>query len=99
MSRAEHDVMAAAGRVQPTVAGLDMKHVTAPPDSNAFRAAVRGSVFVEFDVIDAETSPGGRAGWLIIYGPKSAPGRLAAGRGLTVAELPRVQNVMITETS
>ncbi len=99
MSREEHDAMAAAGRVLPTVEGMDMKPVTAPPAPNAFRAAVRGSGFVEFDVIDAQTSPGGRANWLIIYGPKSALGRLAAGRGLTVEELPRVQNVVITETN
>jgi len=99
MSRTEHDAMAAAGRMLPTVGGLDMKHVTAPPDPDAFRAATRGSVFVEFDMIDAETSPGGRIDWLIIYGPKSALGRLAAMRGLTVADLPRVQNVVIMETN
>ena len=99
MSREEHDAMAAAGRVLPTTAGQDMKHVTAPPDPDAFRAAVRGSVFVEFDVIEAQTSPGWRAEWLILYGPKSAFGRLAAARGLTVVELPRVQNVTITESN
>lgn len=87
------------GRVLPTTAGQDMKHATAPPDPKAFRAAARGSVLVEFDVIDAQTSPGGRAGWLVIYGPKSALGRLAIGRGLTVAGLPRIQNVVITEVT
>ena len=62
MSRAEYDAMAATGRMLPTVKGMEMKHVTAPPDPNAFRAAVPGSVFAEFDMIDAQVSRGGNAG-------------------------------------
>jgi hypothetical protein len=54
---------------------------------------------VEFDVVDAQVSPGGKLGWLIIYGPNSAIGRLAAKKGMTVASLPRVENVVITETN
>ncbi len=87
------------GRMQPTLKGMDMKHVTAPPDSDAFRAAAVGSVFVEFDMVDAQVSPGGNAAWLIVYGPNSVQGRLAAKRGIAVAELPRVENMTITETN
>ena len=36
MGRAEYEAMVTTGRVQPTVTGLDMKHVTAPPDPEAF---------------------------------------------------------------
>ena len=60
MDRAEHDAMAAAGRVQPNLDGREMKHITAPPDPDSFRAATPGSVFVEFDVDDAQMTLGGR---------------------------------------
>ena len=99
MSRAEYDAMVATGRMPPTVKGLDMKHVTAPPNSNAFRAAVTGSLFVEFDMVDAQLSPGGNSAWLIVYGPNSVQGRLAINRGLAVSELPRVENVIIAESN
>ena len=97
MNRAEYDTMVATGRMQPTVKGLDMKHVTIPPDSNAYRATVTGSVFVEFDIIDAQTMPGGNPAGLIVYGPRSVHGRLAINRGLSVAELSRVENIVIME--
>ena len=99
MSQAEHEAMARAGCVQPTLKGLDMKHVTAPPDPKAFRAAGAGSLFVEFDVVDAQVSPGGSPGWLIIYGPNSTLGRLDTRKGLAVAALPHVENIAITETN
>lgn len=91
--------MAAVGRVQPTSDGRDMKHVTAPPASGEFRAADPGSVFVEFDVDDAQILQGGREGWYIIYGPNSIHGRNALRKGETVAELPVVKNIVITETN
>jgi hypothetical protein len=97
MSQTEHELMVTTGQIQPTVTGLEMKHVTAPPDSSAFSSAPAGSVFVEFDIVDAQVSPGGNAAWLIVYGPNSIQGRLVARRGLAVAGLPRVENVMITE--
>ncbi len=99
MKMAEYEAMTASSRVPPTVVGLDMKHVTCPPDPDAFRAASRNSLFVEFDVLDAQTAPGGRTDWLIIYGPKSTLGRLASSRGETVQELPRVDNIEIMETN
>jgi len=75
MSRAEHDAMAATGRVQPRLStGQEAAHATLPPDPNAYRAAPAGSVFVEFDVDDAQTTSGGTAGWTIIYGPNSIYG-------------------------
>jgi len=98
MDRAEYDAMVAAGRVQPNLDGREMKHVTAPPDPDGFRAAEPGSIFVEFDVDDAQMTSGRRQGWYILYGPNSLHGRNALRNGRPVAELPTVQNVMITET-
>lgn len=99
MHRAEYEAMVAVGRVQPTLDGRDMKHVTAPPAPDEFRAADPGSVFVEFDVDDAQVLRGGREGWFIIYGPNSIHGRNALRKGEIVAELPVVQNIVITETN
>jgi len=97
MDRAEYDAMAASGRVQPNLDGREMKHVTAPPDPDSFRAAAPGSVFVEFDVDDAQMTSGGRQGWYILYGPNSLHGRNALRNGGPLAELPAVQNVVIME--
>ena len=98
MSRAEYDAMVKAGRMQPTLDGRETKHVTVPPDRSSFRAAEAGSVFVEFDTVDAQTAPGGKQGWYIIYGPSSFHGRNAIRKGRTVAALPDVQNVVIMES-
>ena len=98
MSRAEYDVMVKARRMQPTLDGREMKHVTAPPDPGGFRAADAGSVFAEFDVDDAQVVAGGKQGWYIIYGPKCIYGRKALQKGIIVTEMPAVQNVVITRT-
>lgn len=97
MSRTEYDAMAATGRLQPTLKGTDMKHVTLPSDRNAFRSTVSGSLFAEFDMVDAQTMPGGNSAWLIVYGPRSIHGKLALKKGLSVAELPYVKNLRIIE--
>lgn len=97
MSRAEHDAVVTTGRMQPTLDGRELKHVTAPPDRSSFRAADAGSIFVEFDMVDAQVAPGGKQGWFIVYGPYSFHGRNALRNGRTVATLPDVQNVVIRE--
>ena len=89
--------MVASSRVQPNLDGREMKHVTAPPDPDSFRAAAPGSVFVEFDVDDAQMTSGGRQGWYILYGSNSLHGRNALRNGRPLAELPAVQNVVIME--
>ena len=98
MTRAEYDATVAAGRLQPTLDGREMKHVVAPPDLDSFRAADAGSVFAEFDVDDVQMVSGGRQGWLIFYGPNCIHGRKAVQRGQNVIEMPTVQNVVITRT-
>ena len=98
MSRTEYDTMAATGRLQPTLDGREMKHVTAPPDPDGFRAADVGSVFAEFDIDDAQMVSGGRQGWLIFYGLNRIHGRQAVQRGQNVTEMPVVQNIKITRT-
>lgn len=96
MSRAEHDAMLATGRVQPRLStGQDAAHVTWPPDPDAYRAAPAGSVFVEFDVDDYQTTSGGTAGWTIIYGPNSIYGIIAARRGNPLASMPSAANLVI----
>ncbi len=97
MSRAEYDVMVATGQMQPALDRREMKHVTAPPDRSSFRAADAGSIFIEFDVVDAQMAPGGKQGWYIVYGPNSFHGRNAISKGRTVAALPDVQNAIIME--
>lgn len=89
--------MTAMGRVQPMLDGRDMKHVTSPPDADAFRAAGVGSLFVEFDVDNTQMFPGGREGWFILYGPNSIHGRNAVRMGMLVAELSVARNVVIKE--
>jgi hypothetical protein len=109
MSREEYDATVGAGRVQPNLDGREMKHVTAPPDADSFRAADppdadsfraadAGSVFVEFDVDDTQMVSGGRQDWFIIYGRNSVHGRNAARKGMLIVEMPAVQNVVIMET-
>ena len=95
MSRLEYDAMVAAGRVQPTLDGREMKHVTAPPDPGSFWAADAGSVFAEFDVDDAQMTKGGTAEWKIFYGPNSPLGSLAARRGNPLAGMPAVLNLVL----
>ena len=98
MTRAEYDATVAAGRLQPTLDGREMKHIVAPPDPDSFRAADAGSVFAEFDVDDVQMVSGGRQGWLIFYGPNCIHGRQAVQRGQNVTEMPVVQNIKITRT-
>ena len=96
MSRAEYDAMMATGRVQPRLSmGQDAAHVTLPPDPDAYRAAPIGSVFVEFDVDDAQMTSGGTAGWTIIYGPNSIYGTVAARRGNPLTGMPPATNLII----
>lgn len=95
MSRAEYKAMAAEGRVQPDLYGKDLKHAALPPDAGAYRAAEAGSVFVEFDVSDTQIAPGGRDGWVIIFGPNSPRGMLAARRGQPLDGMPAAENITV----
>lgn len=95
MSRVEYKAMAAEGRVQPDLYGKDLKHATLPPDAGAYRAAETGSVFVEFDVSDAQIAPGGRDGWAIIFGPNSPRGILEARRGRPLGGMPAAGNITV----
>lgn len=75
--------------------------MTLPPDPDAYRAAPTGSVFVEFDVDDAQMTSGGTAGWAItagwtiIYGPNSIYGTIAARRGNPLTGMPPATNLII----
>jgi hypothetical protein len=56
-----------------------------------------GSIFVEFDIDNAQILPGGKQGWCIVYGPNSVHGRSAVRKGKIVMALPAVQNIIVTE--
>jgi len=97
MSQAEYEAMVSQGKVQSnTNNGLDMKHVTVPPDPSAYAAADSGSVFVQFDVPTSQLAQGGKAGWGIVYGPNSIHGRLAAQKGSPVSGMPDACNISVT---
>lgn len=92
--------MVATGRVQPNrVTGKDMMHVTLPPDPAAFANPPKDSVFVEFDVEDAQMAPGGRAGWAIVFGPNSIQGILAARHGTPLTAMPTATNIVLREAN
>jgi hypothetical protein len=95
MSRAEYDAMVSAGRVQPDLYGKDLKHATSPPNPDGYRASDAGSVFVEFDVSDSQVAKGGRNDWIIIYGPNSPRGILAARHNRLLDGMPTAENIAL----
>ena len=94
MSRNELEKMLKTGRVQSSEGGIT--HVTNPSDPEAFKAAKKGSVFVEFDIDKNIIKPGGKENWGIIYGPGSPVDRLNIKKGLEwIKEMPEVYNIEI----
>ena len=82
------------GRVQSSEGGIT--HVTNPSDPEAFKAAKKGSVFVEFDIDKNIIKPGGKENWGIIHGPGSPVDRLNIKKGLEgIKEMPKVYNIEI----
>ena len=82
------------GRVQSSEGGIT--HVTNPSDPEAFKAAKKGSVFVEFDIDKDIIKPGGKENWGIIHGPSSPVDRLNIKKRLEgVKEMPKVYNIEI----
>ncbi|QUB97943.1 hypothetical protein [Leptotrichia sp. oral taxon 221] len=71
-------------------------HVINPSDPETFKAAKKGSVFVEFDIDKNIIKPGGKENWGIIHGPGSLGDRLNIKKGLEgIKEMPKVYNIEI----
>lgn len=96
MSPEELKLMEDSGKAQESTGGGG-SWVAQPSDPNAFNAAKAGSVYVEFDVPSRSITQIG-SGWAKISGPNSIQGRLAAGKGQPVPEMPRVRNILVKET-
>ncbi|KDE70481.1 hypothetical protein FUSO7_10625 [Fusobacterium necrophorum BFTR-2] len=65
-------------------------------DINAFKAAKKGSIYVEFDVKTKVISPGGNENWEIISGPNSIRNRYYKQKGLpTIDEIPDAYNIEV----
>ena len=94
MSKDELEKMVKTGRVQ-TSAGV-ITHVTNPSNPDAFKAAKKGSIFVEFDINMDSVKSGGNEKWGIISGPGSPLDKLNRKKGLEgIKEMPEVYNIEI----
>lgn len=91
MSRAEYAKMKATGRVQADAAG--QHRVAYPATADAYKAAPKGDIYVEYDVPTSSLGPGGTDGWRTISGPGSPQAKLAAKRGQPIPELPEFKNL------
>ena len=90
MSRTEYDIMAKTGRM---VEGAGGQTFVSKGGSEAFNAAVKGSVYVEFQVPANSLLQGGKANWFKVIGPnasKAMQGKLQSQGGEL---LPQIQNL------
>lgn len=91
MSRAEYQAMKTTKVVQADSAGMHRVAYPATPD--AYKAAPKGDIYVEYDVPTSSLSPGGTEAWRTIYGPGSPAARLAEKKGLPTPQLPTFENL------
>jgi RHS repeat-associated protein len=91
MNPAEYEAMKASGTVQGGAGGVSRVAVPATPD--AYRAAPKGDIYVEFDVPAASLRPGGTEAWRTIPGPTSPAGRQATRTGQPPPEFPKFENL------
>lgn len=91
MNPAEYEAMKKAGTVQADSAG--MHRVAVPASPNAYKAAPKGDIYVEYDLPSSSLSLGGTNGWRTVHGPGSPAARLAEKKGLPAPELPKFENL------
>ena len=92
MSDDEYKKMLETNKIQYSEAGTT--YVTNPSNPEAFKAAKKGSVFVEFDISNDAIHNGGKEGWSIIPGPNSMLNKYRKIKGLpTIKELQDVFNI------
>ena len=92
MSQNEYDEMARTGMVQESPTGG--KDVVFPPDPESFKAADPGSLYVEFDVPESSLKNKSQR-QKQIPGTMGFHARLAASKGLPVAQMPKASNIKI----
>ena len=94
MSKDELEKMVKTGRAQTSAGGIT--HVTNPSNPDAFKAAKKGSIFVEFDINMDSVKSGGNEKWGIISGSGSPLDKLNRKKGLEgIKEMPEVYNIEI----
>jgi len=91
MNPAEYEAMKASGTVQGGAGGVSRVAVPATPD--AYKAAPKGDIYVEYDVPTSALRPGGTDAWRTIPGPGSPAARQAARTGQPPPEFPKVENI------
>jgi hypothetical protein len=91
MSTAEYRAMKASGVVQADANGMHRVAVPASPD--AYKAAPKGDIYVEYDLPTSSLSPGGTDAWRTVHGPGSPMARLAEKKGLPPPQLPKFTNL------
>ncbi|KRA66169.1 hypothetical protein ASD79_02490 [Caulobacter sp. Root655] len=92
MAKSELNAMVESGVVQESLSGTT--HVAMPASASAFKAAPKGSLYVEFSVPSSTLKPTSN-GWAKIVGPNSLEGRLAARRGEPVPQMPKVEDIRV----
>ena len=66
--------------------------VSLPSDPEAYKAAPKGDVYVEYDIPAGVAKESG-SGWAKFRGPNSTEGRIAAQKGQPVPQMPPVRNI------
>jgi len=94
MSRVEYDAMVKSGSVQESLSGGGYTNVLNPPNPVAYKAAVPGSLYVEFDVPASSVLPKS-VGQGLIPGPSGIYAKLALRKGLPVPQMPKATNIKI----
>jgi hypothetical protein len=91
----EYNKMVETGKVQMSPNG-NTTYVANPADSNAFNAASKGSVYVEFNVPNSSIYSAGNKNWGQFPGPGSLMDRLNKSKGLpSINEMPSATNIQI----
>jgi membrane protein involved in colicin uptake len=95
MAQAEYDKMVETGKVQMSPIG-NTSYVANPADPNAFRAALKGSLYVEFDVSSNSIYNAGNESWGQIAGPGSNIDKFIQYKGFSpIIEMPSATNIQI----
>jgi RHS repeat-associated protein len=96
MSQEELESMQTTGAAQESRA-LGGSRVAFPANSEAYKDAAAGSLYVEYDIPASAAKPAG-SGWARIPGPNSVEGRAAAAAGRPAPEMPTVKNVEVVKS-